>query len=130
MKEPRDDDALIERVRRRVMASVQEQPRPSRTVRAGDGDWQTLLPGLQCKVLWSGGEQASCFLRAAPGVTIPRHLHSANEECVVLEGSVRIGRDLVLHPGDFHIAFPGSEHEEVHTDTGALVFLRGALDFC
>jgi anti-sigma factor ChrR (cupin superfamily) len=125
------DDALIARVRGRVMAAIRaEAPAPNRTVRSGESGWQTLMPGLECKVLWSSGDVASCFLRAAPGVTIPRHRHSADEECVVLEGSVRIGRDLILHPGDFHIARQGGEHEEIRTDTGALVYLRGALDFC
>lgn len=125
-----EDDALIARVRGRVMAAIRAEPPPNRTVRAGEDGWQVLMPGLECKMLSSSGDVASCFLRAAPGVTIARHRHSVDEECVVLEGSLRIGRDLVLHPGDFHVSRQGAEHEEVRTDTGVLVYLRGALDFC
>ncbi len=66
-------------------------------------------------------------MRFAPGASVARHMHRADEECVVLEGSVRIG-DLLLHAGDFHLGREGSEHPLATTDTGAVFYLRGALD--
>lgn len=47
---------------------------------------------------------------------------------MVLEGSLRIGDDLVLHAGDFHVGRQGSMHAAASTETGALVYLRGARE--
>lgn len=66
------------------------------------------------------------MLRLAPGAVVRGHLHPADEECVVLEGSLRIGSDLVLGQGDYHVAASGSVHEDVTTETGALLYIRGA----
>ena len=121
------DEALLARVRARVMRSIQaESGTLHRTVRAAEGDWRTVGPGIERKLLWSSGSMDSWMLRLAPGASVPGHLHSTDEECVVLEGSLRIGTDLVLRQGDFHVAASGSMHEEVTTETGALLYLRGA----
>lgn len=123
-----DDDALIERVRRRVMEAIAEDPRPFRTVRTGPEGWQTVAPGIERKLLWAADGAQSCLLRLAPGARVEGHLHRADEECVVLEGSVRIGSDLVLHAGDFHVGLRGTTHPVTTSDTGAVVYLRGAAD--
>ena len=124
------DESLIARVKARVMAAVQQDASaPNRTVRAADSHgWEVMAPGLERKVLWDSDGARSCMLRVAPGVVVPSHMHRLDEECVVLEGSIRIGRDLVLQAGDFHVGRRGSRHEDTTTDTGAIVYLRGAVE--
>ncbi|MES3001046.1 MAG: cupin domain-containing protein [Pseudomonadota bacterium] len=122
------DEALIARVKSRVMAAVQgEVAAPNRTVRARDG-WQEIGPGIERKLLWDADGARSCMMRFAPGTMVPAHVHGLDEECVVLEGSFRIGREIVLHAGDFHVGRRGTSHEDAFTDTGVVVYLRGAVE--
>lgn len=121
------DAALIARVRRTVLhrialASTQQHL----TVRAGPDGWQALLDGVECKVLHEAGDVLSYLLRLAPGAVIPGHRHPIDEECIVLEGELRIGEQLVLHAGDYHVGRADVLHAPISTPTGALIFLRGA----
>ena len=45
---------------------------------------------------------------------------------MVLEGEVRIG-DLVVRQGSYHLAPAGVPHEPISSESGALLFLRGAI---
>lgn len=122
-----DDDALLARVKARVLQSIAaEGDVQHRTVRAADGDWREVAPGVERKLLWTGGPTESWMVRLAPGAVARAHLHPMDEECVVLEGSLRIGAGLLLLKGDFHVAASGSMHDTVTTDTGALIYIRGA----
>lgn len=123
---PGDDRQLLDRVKARVMDTVRAETSPYRTVRSADG-WETVSPGIERKLLWALGNERSCLMRFAAGASFDRHVHRADEECVVLEGKVRIG-ELVLQAGDFHLGREGSEHPLSTTDTGAVIYLRGALD--
>lgn len=126
-----DDEALIARVRQRVSAAIRAQapgPPAHHTVRAADAGWQEVAPGVARKMLWTAPGAESCLLRLAPGASVPAHAHPADEECVVLEGSLCIG-ELVLQAGDFHVAPGGSSHAATTTATGAVVYLRGAPDW-
>ena len=120
------DEALLARVKTRVLeALAQESQVPFTTARAADGGWETVAPGVERRVLADTAGQPSLW-RVAPGGRVPGHVHDVDEECLVLEGSVRIGEDLVLSAGDYHVARRGSTHPTVWSDTGALVYLRGA----
>ena len=119
------DAALLARVQCRVFAAIGERLGMQHlTVRAGSGQWETLAPGLERKVLWRSGQACSSMIRLQPGTSFPPHEHPIDEECVVLEGSLRIGPDLLLRPGDFHVGLQGVRHGTVSTETGALCFLR------
>jgi quercetin dioxygenase-like cupin family protein len=121
------DEELLARVKARVLTAIRsEGSAGSTTVRSGEG-WERLAPGIDRKLLWQAGSVTSCMMRFAPGAQVPAHVHAEDEECVVLEGTVRIG-ELVLHPGDFHVGHKGSLHVLATTDTGAVVFLRGVAD--
>lgn len=125
-----DDSALIARVRARVLDAVaRDAGAPHHTVRASAGSWETVAPGVERKVLWERGGATSCMLRMAPGTSFPAHAHPIDEECVVLEGSLRIGADLLLRPGDFHVGLNGMAHETASTQDGCLCFLRTASCF-
>jgi anti-sigma factor ChrR (cupin superfamily) len=122
---PRDDDAaLLARVRARVLETIRARAAPKETVRAGGDGWETLSPGVQRKLLARDGASECALLRLAPGACAPAHFHDVGEECLVLEGSFTIAPDLVLSAGDFHVARRGSAHGAVHSETGALLYLR------
>ncbi|HET9474555.1 MAG TPA: cupin domain-containing protein [Steroidobacteraceae bacterium] len=116
-----------ESMRQRVMGSIAVcQSTDTTTVFAGDGKWISLTPLVKLKVLRvdvRAGNQ-TVMVRAEPGGSMPRHQHRQDEEFIVLEGECRIGK-LQLRAGDAHFARAGSWHEEITTDTGVLVLVRG-----
>jgi anti-sigma factor ChrR (cupin superfamily) len=89
-----------------------------------DDAWVSLSKKIQVKVLHDDGHTLSWLLRLMPGGRLPQHDHADGlEECLVLEGQLRINGDM-FGTGDYQIAHPGSVHYEVASDTGALVFLK------
>ena len=114
---------LLERVRSRVAPPL---PEGMTTLRGADGDWIALNPLVQIKMLRvdaAAGNQ-TVLIRAARGAVLPRHRHGRDEEFIVLEGECRIGT-LRLEAGDAHFAAAGSWHDDITTDTGVLVLVRG-----
>jgi quercetin dioxygenase-like cupin family protein len=95
------------------------------TVHAGEGTWIEIAPGVRSKLLHDDGAMRSFLLRLEPGARLPAHGHAAEEACVVLEGSARLG-EVEVRAGDFHLALAGSVHGEVSSAAGALLFLRAA----
>ena len=121
------DAAVVARVKTRVMEAVtQKSSLLHRTVRADGGVWEPVGPGLERKVLWESGDALSFLMKLAPGAVASGHSHLIDEECVVLEGTLRIGPDLLLRAGDFHVGVAGVDHQDGSTDTGALLYVRGA----
>ncbi|HSW06388.1 cupin domain-containing protein [Aquabacterium sp.] len=120
-------DALsMARVKRRVLARVAEDQRGQHlTVRAADGQWQPFGPGLSLKVLHECEGIMSYLIRLAPGASLPAHRHPIDEECVVLEGALRIG-ELEVGAGGFHLGRQDKLHMPIVSEKGALIFLRGA----
>jgi quercetin dioxygenase-like cupin family protein len=97
---------------------------PIHTVLASDDGWEAIADGVEQKILWRDGDRISRFLRLAAAGRLPAHAHDEDEECMLLSGDAYVG-DLLLQAGDFHLAPAGSEHGEVSSDCGALVFVRG-----
>ena len=98
------------------------------TVRAQEGEWRTLAPGAEIKVLMVDRDAGcqSILLRLAPGALLPAHDHGILEECLLLEGDMLIG-DRCYTRGDYHAALPGSRHAPLSSRNGGVVFLRGQL---
>src|SRR4051794_8966372 len=91
-----EDKAVLQRVRSRLMKRIADDSVGQHlTVPSGADGWQRLLPGIQRKVLHQDAEVMSYLLKFAPGAVLPAHRHPMDEECVVLEGTLRIG-DMVL----------------------------------
>lgn len=112
----------------RVARDAERAPRVLKTVRAVEGEWRELLPGLFEKVLYvdlATGTR-SYLLRGGPGSSVPPHVHSGAEECLVIEGDVRVG-DVALLAGDYHVAPPGTTHPSLTSHTGFVAFLREPL---
>jgi quercetin dioxygenase-like cupin family protein len=118
-----------QRLRMRVRIGelvAQQLPSGMTTLRADEGEWMEMGALARKKVLRVdpvAGNQ-TVLIRAAAGGVLPRHRHSQDEEFIVLEGTCRIGA-LLLVAGDAQFAAAGSWHEDITTDTGVLVLLRG-----
>ena len=117
---PARADAMKAKLFERVSASRSQ----FLTIRANEGKWIDVAPGVGFKLLHDDGHMRSFLLRLAPGARLPRHGHSADEACIVVEGSAQLG-DVEAHAGDFHLAREGSVHGEITSSTGALLFLHG-----
>ena len=93
-------------------------------VRAEEGDWQFSAPGVSKKVLHSNNDtgESSLLLRFEASSTYPLHNHPGDEEILVLEGDLKVGRQQ-LTPGDYLHTPPEGKHA-VSSRNGCLVFLR------
>lgn len=120
-------EAQRDRLRARLRVIPDEAaPAGTSTLRSSDGEWLPLNPLVQIKVLRvdaAAGNQ-TLLIRAAAGAVLPGHRHSRDEEFIVLEGQCRIGMRH-LEAGDAHFTAAGSWHDDVTTDTGVLVLVRG-----
>jgi anti-sigma factor ChrR (cupin superfamily) len=117
---------LSARMRARVMASLSTPA--TDVVRAADGEWKDLLPGVTVKTLRVDREQGmqTSLWRLAPGARIPRHPHSKDEECLVLEGEIEHESKLYA-AGDYLYARAGVRHSEFTAPKGALLMIRSEL---
>ena len=119
-------EATAARIKRRVFERIAAAERGHLTVAADDPRWSPFLPGVQIKVLHESDGVMSYLLRLQPGAVIPAHRHPHDEECVVMAGELRIGDDLVVAAGGFHLARKDVLHAPLTTVDGATIFLRGA----
>lgn len=120
-------------VRARLLAHVSENEGGSDAglapgflvLRAGEGLWRpTDDAGVSFKLLFADRERGTVttLVRMEPGSRIRSHRHLGVEQCLVLEGDVRSGA-IAMTAGDFNCSLPGSVHEELMTDNGALLLL-------
>ncbi len=119
-------EARASELKARVMARIcGKKSFDLMTVKASEGEWITLMPGIEKKILSEDRKDQvqSYLLKMAPGTSMPAHEHLADEECFMLEGEVMFG-GIHLRAGDYHFAPKGSTHEEAFTKTGGMAFLR------
>src|SRR6185295_18714727 len=107
-------------VRARVLAAIAADGESGyRFVRKDEGEWVEITHGVCRKDL---GKDAGFLLRMAAGSQVPRHSHASVEHCYVMDGDVLIaGRELRV--GDYHVAAPGSVHENIQSRTGCLLLI-------
>lgn len=94
-------------------------------VRAEEGAWREIAPGVAEKRLWQADAGASRLLRIHGGAVLPARLAGAEEECLLLEGDAFFD-DLLLCAGDFLQVPAAGRHGALASDGGALFFLHGA----
>lgn len=113
--------ALRQRIRAHLRAPA---PPGMLTLRARDGEWQAVAPGVTRKLLRidAPARRASYLIRMAPGSAAPHHSHAQVEECLVLDGEVWVGEQR-LAAGDWHVALPGSTHADFRSRAGCLLFI-------
>lgn len=120
-------DALpAARIKRTLLQRIAAAETRHLTVPHEGGLWQPFGSGIDIKVLHETDGVMSYLLRLAPGAVLQPHRHPIDEECVVLEGRLRIGATLELGPGSFHLARRDALHAPITTVDGATIFLRGA----
>jgi len=113
-------------IRARILERVHSDRQRFLTVRATDGTWLAIAPGVAVKHLQDDGTMQSFLLRLDAGARLPAHDHpTCDEHCVVVEGSIRLG-DVEVSRGDYHVAYAGSSHGELVSDRGAILYLRTA----
>lgn len=128
--EDQSPESPPERLRAKVLARAHaETIMTAHTVRAHEGVWKPVLPGIEVKTLRFDPQArtVSFLLRAQAGASLPAHGHRMLEECVVLEGEFTMG-DVTFRAGDFVTGHPGEAHPATSTRTGVLVYLRGSAD--
>jgi anti-sigma factor ChrR (cupin superfamily) len=121
-----DTGAIVKRVRARVLKAIADGSAALReVVPAGTVAWRPFLPGIERQVLHESGGVMCYLLKFTPGAVLPAHRHPLDEECVVLQGSVRIGQ-LVLEAGSFQKVSRTVLDSDTTSDHGAVIYLRGA----
>lgn len=89
---------------------------------------ETGEPGVRIRRLFVDRQrdQFTALVRMEPGASYPKHIHNGPEECLVIEGKLRVG-DSVLDAGDYQYAPPGSLHGVQSTDCGCLLLIVSSL---
>jgi anti-sigma factor ChrR (cupin superfamily) len=100
------------------------------TRRAGAGEWTQVHPGLNIKVLnrIEKLNRQTIMVRLDAGCEYESHEHSQDEEILMISGDLIIG-NLVLGPGDFHVAHVGRKHPVHRTKTGCVCVISQAIDW-
>lgn len=114
-------------IRQRLMERVADADVSHLTIDGDAGDWKPFVEGVAIKVLHEYEGVLSYLLRLEPGAVLPPHRHPCDEECVVLAGRLRVGSKAEIGPGGYHLAHGGALHASISTETGATIFLRGAV---
>ena len=118
------------RLRERVLRRSRESraPRGTRTARAAESAWHPLAAGVNFRLLHTDAARGTmtAFIRLQPGAAFEAHEHPTAEECLVLEGEIRIGAHRLV-AGDMHIADEGTRHDVTRSEAGALLWVRAAL---
>ncbi len=96
-------------------------------VHSYQGEWVSLLKGVELKPLRQDDTSRSFLVRMAPGARIPPHEHALDEESLVLEGDATIN-GVLCRAGDYHLALQGHPHGWVTSENGCLLFIRGAAN--
>lgn len=129
--EPRPElrDRLFERIRPRKKSGFAELLPGVHVLRAASAKWrQTPFPGVTAQTLFIDRETgiATSLLRMEAGSIYPRHLHTADEQCYVIEGDIGFG-GIALGPGDFERADPNTVHEPITTQHGCLLLIIASV---
>lgn len=111
-----------DRLRERILAQARK-PVGMSVVRADEGVWKPILPGIRIKSLRKGEGTETTLWRIDAGAVLPSHPHRQQEECLVLEGSV-LHAGVTYYAGDYLLAEAGGMHTEFTTTTGALLLIR------
>lgn len=113
-----------------IPASFSESPTNLFSLRANEGEWQEIGPGMLTKTLFvdqSHGTITS-LVKMLPGTALPPHKHLGDEQFFVLEGDCIVHGSL-LGPGDFHRAAKDSVHESTYTEYGTTFLLIAPADY-
>lgn len=119
--------SLKERLMARVEGHTDVRLDPFRGltfVKASEGAWQELAPGISAKVLFVDpvSRRATALVRMAPCSSYAPHRHAEAEERYVLEGGCFCG-GRELKTGDYHRAEADTVHHDTSSDDGCLLLV-------
>jgi anti-sigma factor ChrR (cupin superfamily) len=94
------------------------------SLRADEGEWKEIARGVLIKILFADREKetVTMLLKLQPGARILRHSHPGFEQCLILAGDFWANGQR-LGPGDFHVAPPGSVHDEITSHQGSIALI-------
>ncbi len=121
------DAQVAARMREKLFQRVHAPAPDYLFVHSHQGEWVTLLRGVELKLLRQDDASRSFLIRMKPGSKLPPHEHALEEESLVLEGDATINGVLCL-AGDYHMAPKGKPHGWVTSEKGCLLFIRGASE--
>jgi quercetin dioxygenase-like cupin family protein len=120
------DSSAKQRMRLAIKKRISDEcPTGGKTIRANINEWFDLNEEIAIKVLHQDFENRiqTSLWRLKPGAVITAHRHENDEECLVIEGSIKVGNH-ELFAGDYHIMEKGSYHTNLISETGALLYLK------
>lgn len=122
-------EGLLAKIEVAIEASGADLP-GTVTRRAGTGEWTQVYPGLNIKVLnrIEKLSRQTIMVKLDAGCEYQSHEHSQDEEILMISGDLIIG-NLVLGPGDFHVAHVGRKHPVHRTNTGCVCIISQAIDW-
>ncbi len=119
-----------EGARQRMLANIMHRVGVAamQVTRKDEGQWLDILPGVSIKILRTNiAEQSQTTLwRLQAGASVPRHQHSQDEECLVLEGLL-VHAGVEYFPGDYLLAPVGMSHDYLSAPNGAMFLIRGEI---
>ncbi len=119
------DARAAARMREQLFQRVHAPAQDFLFIHSHEGEWTRLLKGVELKLLRQDEQSRSYLLRMTPGARVPPHEHPLDEECLVLEGDVTLN-GVLCRAGDYHLAQQGKPHDWLTSETGCLLFIRGA----
>jgi quercetin dioxygenase-like cupin family protein len=120
---------LLEKIEQRIASAGADLP-GTLTRRHGTGEWIAVAPGLRIKILNRNEKlnRQTIMVDLAAGGEYTDHDHSQDEEIYMISGDLIIG-ELVLGPGDFHVARAGRRHPVHRTRSGCVCIISQAIDW-
>jgi len=110
-------------LRARVLEGIGEKeppPRVAEIVRQGETPWVPApSPGVEYRSLHG---RRTMLVRMAPRTWYPEHRHAADEQCLVVEGSVT-SEGMTVHAGDYVYMPKGSLHAPLYSETGCVLLI-------
>lgn len=85
-----------------------------------EGDWFSVAPGIDGKIMWNG---RTTLLRCAAGAILPDHMHDDDEHLLVLSGDLVIG-GRTFGGGDYIRSRRGFDRFLHMTRTGCLILTQ------
>jgi quercetin dioxygenase-like cupin family protein len=97
-------------------------------VRAGEGNWHPMEPGVEVKVLYKDFTRhtITTLVKMDAGAKIPRHYHDGGEECYVISGDI-YDDHISMKAGDYISLMRDTMHSFVSTINGALLLIISPL---
>ena len=117
--------AMKERLLTKVAAS---EPEGTTTLRAEAAKWTLFAQGIYRKVLREDQESGTetALYRMEPGAIFDAHVHTHQEECLVLEGKIDVG-GMTVFAGDMHIAKIGTTHPAIEAIEACILLIRSQV---